>query len=85
MAPRASEGTGGHRGRCRAAILIVAGIGLWAHADRWRVVAVAGLSISFALTVLYFTPWFLFIEAVNAALIVSIVWIDRPSKSMVRA
>lgn len=47
--------------------------------------AVAGLSISFALTVLYFTPWFLFIEAVNAALIVSIVWIDRPSKSMVRA
>jgi hypothetical protein len=49
-----------------AAILIVAGIGLWAHADWWRVVAAVGLGISFALMVVYFTPWFLFIEAVNA-------------------
>lgn len=68
-----------------AAILIVAGIGLWAHAEWWRAAAVVGLSISFVLMVVYFTPWFLFIEAVNAALIVSIVWLDWPSKTMVGA
>jgi hypothetical protein len=35
--------------------------------------------------VLYFTPWFLFIEVVNAGLIVGILWLDWPSKSMVGA
>jgi hypothetical protein len=68
-----------------AAILIVAGIALWAEADWWRAAAVLGLAVSFGLMVVYFTPWFLFIEGVNAALFVSIVWLSWPSKTMVGA
>jgi hypothetical protein len=68
-----------------AGFLAVAGIGLWAHAEWWRPVAVIGLAVSFGLMVLYFTPWFLFIEVVNAGLIVGILWLDWPSKSMVGA
>jgi hypothetical protein len=68
-----------------AAILIVAGIGLWAQADWWRAAAVVGLAASFGLMVLYFHPWFLFIEGVNAALFVSIVWLSWPSRAMVGA
>jgi hypothetical protein len=66
-------------------ILIIAGIGLWAHADWWRAAAVIGLTASFGLMVVYFTPWFIFIEAVNAALIASIVWLSWPSEAMVGA
>jgi hypothetical protein len=68
-----------------AAILIVAGIGLWAQADWWRAAAVVGLAASFGLMVVYFNPWFLFIEGVNTALFVSIVWLSWPSKTMVGA
>jgi hypothetical protein len=68
-----------------AAILIVAGIALWAEADWWRAAAVLGLAVSFGLMVVYFTPWFLFIEGVNAALFVSIVSLSWPSKTMVGA
>jgi hypothetical protein len=68
-----------------AGLLVGAGIGLWAHAEWWRPVAVASLAVSFGLMVLYFNPWFLFIEAVNAGLIVGILWLDWPSKAMVGA
>jgi len=30
-------------------------------------------------------PWFLFIEAVNLALIVALLWLDWPSRSVVGA
>ncbi len=68
-----------------AALLVAAGIGLWAHAEWWRSVAVIGLAVSFGLMVLFFHPWFLFIQAVNAGLIVGLVLLDWPSKSMVGA
>jgi hypothetical protein len=68
-----------------AAVLVVAGIGLWGHADWWRAVAVIGLAASFLLMVVYFTPWFIFIEGVNAALIGSILWLSWPSETMVGA
>jgi hypothetical protein len=68
-----------------AALLAAAGIGLWAHAEWWRSVAVVGLAVSFGLMVLYFNPWFLLIQAVNAGLIVGLLWVDWPSKSMVGA
>ena len=45
----------------------------------------AGLAVSFGLMVVYFHRWFAFIEAVNAALIVAIVWLDWPTRSMVGA
>src|SRR5688572_7085382 len=66
-----------------AALLVAAGIGLWAHAEWWRPVAVIGLAVSFGLMVLYFNPWFLFIQAVNAGLIVGLLWLKWPSESMV--
>jgi len=37
------------------------------------------------LIILYFNPWFLFIQAVNAGLIAGILWLDWPTKSMVGA
>lgn len=61
---------------------MVAGIGLWSYAEWWRPTAVGGLAISFGLMILYFNPWFLVIEAVNAALVVGILWLDWPSQSM---
>jgi len=66
-----------------AAILILGGVGLWAHADWWWAAAIIGLTASFLLMVVYFNPWFIFIQAVNVALIASIVWLDWPSKTMV--
>jgi hypothetical protein len=52
--------------------------------DRTRVVHV-GLGGSLGLMVLYFNPWFLFIESVDVALFVGIVWLTWPSKTMVGA
>ena len=69
-----------------AAVLLTAGgLGLWAQADWWQSVAAIGLAVSFGLMVVYFNPWYLFIEGVNAALIVGIVWLAWPSKTMVGA
>lgn len=64
-----------------AAILVVAGIGLWAHGGWWAPTAVVGLSVSTALLLLYFNRWYVFILAVNVALIVGIAWMDWPSDS----
>ena len=68
-----------------AAFLVAAGLGLWAEAGWWRGAAVIGLAVSFGLMVLYFTPWYLFVEGVNAALIVGLVWLTWPSRTMVGA
>jgi hypothetical protein len=67
------------------ALIAAAGIGLWAQAQWWRTMAVAGLGLSFALMVLYFHPWFLPIQVINAALILGLVWWDWPSSAMVGA
>jgi hypothetical protein len=68
-----------------AAILVLAGIALWAHVDWWRPTAVVGLSESTVLLLLYFTHWYLFILPVNAALIVGIAFMDWPAKTTVGA
>ena len=68
-----------------AAILVAAGIGLWAHTDWWRAAAVVGLTASFVLMVVYFHPWFIAIEGINAALIASIGWLSWPTETMVGA
>ena len=52
-------------------------------ADWWRSAAVAGLATSLGLMVVYFDRWFLFIEVVNAALIVGILWLSWSSPAMV--
>jgi uncharacterized membrane protein YphA (DoxX/SURF4 family) len=68
-----------------AAILLAAGIALLAQGGWWRPTVVVGLSVSTALLLLYFNRWFLFILAVNLALIVGIASLDWPSKSTVGA
>lgn len=68
-----------------AVLLVGGGVGLWAHAEWWRNVAVVGLAVSFGLMVLYFNPWYLFIQSVNAALVVGLVWLGWPSRPMVGA
>ena len=64
-----------------AGFLAAAGIGLLVHAEWWRLAAVVGLAVSFGLMVLYFSPWFLFIEAVNAGLLIGILWLDTLAPS----
>lgn len=68
-----------------AAILVVAGIALWAHGEWWRPTAVVGLSVSTLLLLLYFTPWYLIILPVNIALIIGIAFMDWPTKTNVGA
>jgi hypothetical protein len=68
-----------------AAILILAGVALWAQGGWWRPTAVVGLAASTALLLLYFNPWYLFILAVNTALIVGIAGMDWPARSTVGA
>ena len=60
-------------------LLVAAGIGLWAHADWWRGVAVVGLGASLGLMVVWFNPWFAFSEVVNAVLLVGIAFYAWPS------
>jgi hypothetical protein len=72
-------------GVAAAALLVAGGLGLWAHSGWWRSVAVIGLATSFGLMVVYFNTWYLFIEGVNAALIVGMVWLAWPTKTMVGA
>lgn len=68
-----------------AAILVVAGVALWVEGSWWRPTAVVGLAVSTLLLVLYFNVWYVFILAVNVALIVGIAWMDWPSASTVGA
>ena len=68
-----------------AVVLIAAGVGLWAHADWWRAAAIVGLTGSLGLMILFFQTWFVPIETVNAALIVSLLWLQWPSATMVGA
>jgi hypothetical protein len=66
-----------------AAVLVLAGIALWAHGDWWRPTAVVGLGLSTVLLVLYFVRWY--ILAVSVGLIVGLVFMDWPSKKTVGA
>jgi hypothetical protein len=68
-----------------AALLVLAGIVLWVQGGWWRPTAVVGLSVSTVLLLLYFTPWYLFILAVNIALIVGIAFMDWPATTTVGA
>jgi hypothetical protein len=68
-----------------AALLVVAGVGLAVHGEWWRPTAVIGMSVSSALLLFYFNVWYLFILAVNAALIVGIAFMDWPSKATLGA
>jgi hypothetical protein len=44
-----------------AVLLVLAGLGFWAHAGWWRPITVLGLGVSLSVLVLYFNPWYVFI------------------------
>jgi hypothetical protein len=68
-----------------AVLLVAAGVGLWMEEDWWRLSAPAGLAVSFLLMALYFHPWFIPIQLINAGLLVGLLWLDWPSEAMVGA
>lgn len=67
-----------------ASMLVVSGIGLWIG-GWWRPLAVAGLAASFVLMALFFHPWFIPIQVINAGLIIALLWLDWPSTALVGA
>jgi hypothetical protein len=68
-----------------ALVLVAAGVGLWMGDDWWRLAAEAGLAVSFLLMALYFHPWFIPIQLINAGLLVGLLWLDWPTEAMVGA
>jgi hypothetical protein len=66
-------------------LLVVGGAGLWMHAEWWRGATIAGLGVSFGLMVVWFNPWFSFIEVVNAALLVGLAFLAWPSADVLGA
>jgi hypothetical protein len=68
-----------------AAILVGAGVGLWANAEWWRVAAVVGAAVSLVLIVIYFNPWLTLAVFLDVGIILGILALDWPSKSTVGA
>jgi hypothetical protein len=68
-----------------ASLLVVSGIGLWMGGSWWRALAVAGLVASFLLMGLFYHPWFIPIQVINAGLIIALLWLDWPSTALVGA
>jgi hypothetical protein len=60
-------------------------LGLWMHAEWWRAIAAIGLAASLGLMIVYFNPWYAFIQAVNVCLVVGLVWLTWPTRTMVGA
>ncbi len=67
------------------ACFLVAGAGLWAQAEWWRALAVTSAALSLAYFVVYFQPLILIGMALDVAVIVALVWLNWPTKSMVGA
>ena len=65
-----------------AAFLIVGGALLWVPMASWRLLAVVGLVYSLGLMIVYFNRRFLFIEVVNAGLILGLAWTTWPSQTL---
>jgi hypothetical protein len=68
-----------------AAVLILAGIGLWAQGGWWRPTAVVGLGLSTVLLILYFVRWYVVILAINLGLMVGLAFMDWPPKETMGA
>jgi hypothetical protein len=64
---------------------VIAGGGLWVQAEWWRALAVTGAALSLLFFVVFFQPLILFGMALDVAVIVALVWLDWPTKSMVGA
>lgn len=67
------------------AAFVVAGGGLWAQAEWWRALAVTAAALSLLFFVVFFQPLILFGLALDVAIIVALVWLAWPTKSLVGA
>lgn len=65
-----------------AALYLVAGAALMAHAAWWRAVAVAGSGVSLTLITSYFHPWLSFGAGLDIALIAAVAWLDWPARAL---
>lgn len=68
-----------------AVLFLIAGIGLWGHAEWWRTLTVAGAALSLLFFVVYFNPFIVLGMALDIGLIVGIAWLAWPTTSMVEA
>jgi hypothetical protein len=67
------------------AAFVIAGAGLWSHAEWWRALAVTGAALSLVFFVVFFQPVILFGMALDVAVIVALLWLNWPTHSMVGA
>jgi hypothetical protein len=67
------------------AAFVIAGGGLWAQAEWWRALTITGAALSLLFFLVFFQPLILFGMALDVAVIVALVWLDWPTKSMVGA
>lgn len=67
------------------AAFVIAGGGLWAEAEWWRALAVTAAALSLLFFVVFFQPLILFGMALDVAVIVVLVWLDWPTRTMVGA
>ena len=67
------------------ALFVISGGGLLAQAEWWRPLAVTAAVLSLLFFVVFFQPLILFGMALDAAVIVALVWLDWPTKSIIGA
>lgn len=85
MAHRGKKALGLALTLAAGAAFVIAGGALWAQAEWWRAVAVTAAALSLLFFVVFFQPLILFGMALDVAVIVALLWLDWPSKSMVGA
>ena len=68
-----------------ASLLVAGGVGLWMGGSWWRFVGLTGLVASFLAMILFFHPWFIPIQVINAGLIFALLLQDWPTQAMVGA
>jgi hypothetical protein len=68
-----------------AVLFAIAGIGLLVHAGWWRPLTVLAAGGSVLLMTLYFNPWLVVGWGLSAGLVLGIVWLAWPSKTLVGA
>jgi hypothetical protein len=68
-----------------AVLFVIAAVGLFGHAEWWRVVAVVAGGVSVGLMTLFFNPWLLAGWGLSAGLIAGIVWFAWPPQTLVGA
>lgn len=67
------------------ALFLLAATELWAHASRWRPLALAAAAVSLGFFAIFFQPLILVGVAFDVAVIVALGWLSWPSPTTVGA